>query len=803
MVFSSNELDLIILQNGKNGISADSKYIWVKYSQNADGSDLTDDPTNAVYIGIAYNKESIHESNNPADYSWSRIQGDKGTDGYTVVLSNENVSFSVDYETNTAISKQTYSSTVLVMQGVEERTDFVIGEIESNYGITIIKNRNTITLSVESGTYINAENGSFRIPISIDGLVFFKDITWNLAKQGKNGESAINIILGNEAQNIPCTEEGIVSDGFLINIPFNGFIGTEKVGATATVGLLPNGVTLGSNTPATGIEDGLIVLNVAAGADFGGVDVLTGDIAITFTLSSNSQSWILTDEADNILTNEKNEILIISAPGIESEHSVVKYFTWSKTKDGSSGSMTIYELEASSLIINKNIDDTLTPGSIEFYAYSRESNSVERVDYNGMFIIEESSNGTAYETKYVSAKNENTVTYTPSSSEIHSIRCTLCQADKITITLDRQTIPILNDSDNLKPIIDEITTTMSGLENKIDAVNNSITNKIWKTDITTAINQYDNSTIETLRDRISEQQITVDGITSTVKDVQTEVEKKADGSTVITLEERVSKSEQNINGFKQTVESTYATKDELEDALINVKSLVLILSDEIKTIPTDSQGNNGNYNGCKTTASMMLGNQNITGAATFSALASEGVTGLWDEESYTYTVTNMTTDSGYVDITGTYNEQRVTKRFSIVKIKSIEGQVYSIQSSTLILEKTSENRFDPRTVTFTSHVSNISGNLSSFDGYFKIYEKPISGDYTVKYSSTSPESSKEYVPSSLMIQSIKCELYISSDFQNLVDSQTVAIISNDDINIGVRNYIRNSKTMIFGDYGLV
>ena len=67
MVFSSNELDIVILQNGKDGVSADSKYFWVKYSQNPDGSDLTDDPNGAIYMGIAYNKDSIIESEIPSD----------------------------------------------------------------------------------------------------------------------------------------------------------------------------------------------------------------------------------------------------------------------------------------------------------------------------------------------------------------------------------------------------------------------------------------------------------------------------------------------------------------------------------------------------------------------------------------------------------------------------------------------------------------------------------------------------------------------------------------------------------------
>ena len=131
------------MQNGKDGVSADSKYTWVKYSQNADGSDLTDDPTGAIYIGIAYNMESQEESDNPQDYSWTKIKGDNGEDGndaYTIILGNENISFSVGYDSNAASSDQNYSSTVQVMQGATERTDFTIGTVSSANGITVTKN---------------------------------------------------------------------------------------------------------------------------------------------------------------------------------------------------------------------------------------------------------------------------------------------------------------------------------------------------------------------------------------------------------------------------------------------------------------------------------------------------------------------------------------------------------------------------------------------------------------------------------------------------------------------------------------
>ena len=98
MVLRSNELDFLILQNGKDGTPANSKYTWVKYSQSADGSGLTDNPTNAIYIGIAYNKDSEIESEDPLDYSWSKIKGDKGDtgqDAYSIILENDHVSFVV------------------------------------------------------------------------------------------------------------------------------------------------------------------------------------------------------------------------------------------------------------------------------------------------------------------------------------------------------------------------------------------------------------------------------------------------------------------------------------------------------------------------------------------------------------------------------------------------------------------------------------------------------------------------------------------------------------------------------------
>lgn len=564
MVFSSNELDMLVLQNGEDGMPADSKYIWVKYSQNANGVPLTDDPTGAVYIGIAYNKDSIEESNNPDDYSWSKILGDKGEDAYTIILSNENISFLVSYEDNLAIGDQSFTTDVRVFYGATERDDFVIGEIGSSNGITVSKTVNSVTLSVTDGTKITAKHGYFRIPISIDGLIFYKDMSWNTVPQGvpgSVGQSALNISLGNESQNIPCNSEGVTLESFLIEIPFAAYEGFNKVACTASVGVLPSGITLGQNTGSTSDTDGLIILNVARGSNLGGDEVLQGKVVITFIIG---------------------------------ESEVIKNFTWTKTKDGATGEagqFTLYSLESSAPVISKTFEDTFSPESITFSAYSMEGNSGDKTEYSGMFIIEESTNGTTYDTSYLSSADEQSVTFTPTSINVISIRCTLYKSGGITSALDIYTVPVLTDVDNMRPIIDEITTSISGVETKVDSVEKSITDKVWQSDITTQINNYDNTTVKIIRDQVSAAQTSLGKIQSTVSDVQTTLTTKADGSTVQSLSEKISKVEQDASGLKQTVEENYVSNDDLNENNQTLRSEFNQTANQISETVSDLSGN--------------------------------------------------------------------------------------------------------------------------------------------------------------------------------------------------------------------
>lgn len=63
------------------GVDGNSYYTWIRYADDKDGNGISDNPTDKLYIGFAYNKSSNIESNNPSDYMWSLIKGTDGVDG--------------------------------------------------------------------------------------------------------------------------------------------------------------------------------------------------------------------------------------------------------------------------------------------------------------------------------------------------------------------------------------------------------------------------------------------------------------------------------------------------------------------------------------------------------------------------------------------------------------------------------------------------------------------------------------------------------------------------------------------------
>lgn len=772
----------------------------------------------------------------------------------------------------------------------------------------------------------------------------------NDGEQGNPGTPALNVVVANESQSIPCTNAGLVSKQMLLEIPFTGYEGFTKIACEVTVGELPSGIshTVENATPE---KDGKVILNVAKNATLGGADILNGVINLTFTLKGQS---------------------------------VVKQFSWTKTKDGANGSARVYMLQPSTLIVKKLSGDKFSPEAVTFSGFYKDGNAAATNEYSGRFIIERSINGTTFETVYTSSKDEAISIYKVQKDDA-AIKCTLCASGSITNKLDYQTVTVLNDGSNTNSggvnLVEETNrgdknwrwnmevgdyTTSAESSNKINcakltrgslaqsgwsyilyskimpekykpdedymisfdvksnvttsinaylcdensvkntndigetytAIKNEIVKDEWKqcifqvrtkktlpstrqqvlyltdmdskpntyymfknlqiergtivtdwkpapedvkndvssleeTIITkiglevdnlnkkisakvdqTKFNQYigENGEIITgITDKVNNVQIDLEGINTEVSKVQSTLDKKADGSTVQTLSQEFSAFKQSTEGFQQTVEKNYITKKGLSEELKKNASFTISLTNDNHIIPTDSTGENGNYSGCETTVSAVFGSELVTENCTFTQLPSQGVTGNWNPKTFTYTVTNMTTDTGYVDITAKYSvtisdKQEIrsdTKRFVLSKRKDAENTVvYSLQSSDTIIKKLTDNTFDPKTIKFSSFYR--EGNLSQkkYNGAFQILESD-GGVFTEKYFSSVKQSEIVYTPKSKNATKIQCVLYKELDKTDELDRYTINVVSDQTVDIGCRNLIRNSKDLIFNSYGLV
>lgn len=66
---------------GDPGADGITLYTWIRYAEDANGTGISNSPDGKSYIGLAYNKETASESNNPSDYTWSKITGKDGVAG--------------------------------------------------------------------------------------------------------------------------------------------------------------------------------------------------------------------------------------------------------------------------------------------------------------------------------------------------------------------------------------------------------------------------------------------------------------------------------------------------------------------------------------------------------------------------------------------------------------------------------------------------------------------------------------------------------------------------------------------------
>ena len=104
------------------------------------------------------------------------------------------------------------------------------------------------------------------------------------------------------------------------------------------------------------------------------------------------------------------------------------------------------------------------------------------------------------------------------------------------------------------------------------------------------------------------------------------------------------------------------------DGTSGANAIVAVLSNEAHTVPTDSTGNNGVFTGANTTMTIYNGTADDSANWTVTATVSN-VTGSLSGK--TYTVTGLSADTGYVDLTAARSGYAsIVKRFVLTKSKA-------------------------------------------------------------------------------------------------------------------------------------
>ena len=106
----------------------------------------------------------------------------------------------------------------------------------------------------------------------------------------------------------------------------------------------------------------------------------------------------------------------------------------------------------------------------------------------------------------------------------------------------------------------------------------------------------------------------------------------------------------------------------MDENIASAKNMTFQLSNDMQTITSDADGNIPVFPTVATTAKVMYGSNDITNDCRYTITKSDSVTGSWDVDTHTYTVTGLSADSGWVNIKAAYlNNLVVSKQFSLAK----------------------------------------------------------------------------------------------------------------------------------------
>ena len=248
----------------------------------------------------------------------------------------------------------------------------------------------------------------------------------------------------------------------------------------------------------------------------------------------------------------------------------------------------------------------------------------------------------------------------------------------------------------------------------------------------------------------------------------------------------------------------------MDNNIASAKNMTFQLSNDMQTITSDADGNIPVFPTVATTAKVMYGSSDITNDCSFTVTKSDSVTGSWDVDTHTYTVTGLSADNGWVDIKAVYLiNLAVVKRFTISKQKKGEdgkdgepGRTYMVEPSCNVLKRGSDKTISPNFITFKAYYRDgKSATRVPYKGRFVVEETADGNTWNTIYASSTDEDTVTHYLYSILTNSsgqavassngstigiprdvtnVRCKLYASGGTTTLMDMQSVAVVIDTD-----------------------
>lgn len=210
------------------------------------------------------------------------------------------------------------------------------------------------------------------------------------------------------------------------------------------------------------------------------------------------------------------------------------------------------------------------------------------------------------------------------------------------------------------------------------------------------------------------------------------------------------------------------------------------LTNDSHVLPANSSGTVSSYAGAETSMLVYLGTADDTANWTFTATPVAGVTGTLSGNKYT--ITGMTVDTGYVDITASRSGfSSLVKRFALSKSKQgatgstgSAGQnatSYWLVNSVPAIKKALDGTYTPTSITVSGKSQTGTSSPVAYSGRFVISDSTDGTNFTARYTSSANESSKSYVPTAGIV-ALRVQLYLAGGTTTLLDEQIVPIVAD-------------------------